>query len=85
LELIFLKYISDAFEEHRKKLLAEPYADPEAPDEYRAENIFWVPPEARWSELQKSARQPAIRELVDRGYGVRARRETVRGSYEAKR
>ena len=66
LGLIFLKYISDAFEEHRKKLLAEPYADPEDPDEYRAENIFWVPPEARWSELQKNARQPTIGELVDR-------------------
>jgi type I restriction enzyme M protein len=66
LGLIFLKYISDAFEEHRKKLLAEPYADPEDPDEYRAENIFWVPPEAWWSELQKNARQPSIGELVDR-------------------
>jgi len=66
LGLIFLKYISDAFEEHRKKLLAEPYADPEDPDEYRAENIFWVPPGARWSELQKNARQPNIGELVDR-------------------
>jgi type I restriction enzyme M protein len=66
LGLIFLKYISDAFEEHRKKLLAEPYADPEDPDEYRAENIFWVPPEARWSELQRNARQPTIGELVDR-------------------
>jgi type I restriction enzyme M protein len=66
LGLIFLKYISDAFEEHRKKLLAEPFADPEDPDEYRAENIFWVPPEARWSELQKNARQPTIGELVDR-------------------
>jgi type I restriction enzyme M protein len=52
LGLIFLKYISDAFEEHREKLLAEPYADPEDPDEYRAESIFWVPPEARWSELK---------------------------------
>jgi len=66
LGLIFLKYISDAFEEHRKKLLAEPYADPEDPDEYRGENIFWVPPEARWSELQKSTRQPTIGELIDR-------------------
>jgi type I restriction enzyme M protein len=70
LGLIFLKYISDAFEEHRKKLLAEPYADPEDPDEYRAENIFWVPPEARWSELQKNARQPNIGELVDRAMGA---------------
>jgi type I restriction enzyme M protein len=66
LGLIFLKYISNAFEEHRKKLVAEPYADPEDPDEYRAGNIFWVPPEARWSELQKNARQPTIGELVDR-------------------
>ena len=66
LGLIFLKYISDAFEEHRKKLLAEPYANPEDPDEYQAENIFWVPPEARWSELQKNARQPTIGQLVDR-------------------
>jgi type I restriction enzyme M protein len=53
LGLIFLKYISDAFEAHREKLQSEPYADPEDPDEYRADNIFWVPPEARWSHLQK--------------------------------
>jgi|GEM_PF-1270929 len=50
LGLIFLNYISDAFQEHRKKLFAEPYADPEDPDEYRAENIFCVPREAWWSE-----------------------------------
>jgi type I restriction enzyme M protein len=49
LGLIFLKYISDAFEAHREKLQSEPYADPEDPDEYRADNIFWVPPEARWA------------------------------------
>ena len=66
LGLIFLKYISDAFEAHYEKLKAEPYADPEDPDEYRAENIFWVPPEARWSELRKNARQPNIGELVDK-------------------
>jgi type I restriction enzyme M protein len=65
LGLIFLKYISDAFEEHRKKLLAEPYADPEDPDEYRAENIFWVPPEARWAHLKAQAKQPTIGQLVD--------------------
>lgn len=62
LGLIFLKYISDAFEAHRAKLEAErdQGADPEDPDEYRADNIFWVPPEARWSHLQKNARQPNI-------------------------
>ncbi len=65
LGLIFLKYISDAFEEHRKRLEQEPYADPEDPDEYRAANVFWVPPEARWSHLQKNARQPTIGQLVD--------------------
>ncbi len=68
LGLIFLKYISDAFEDQYAKLEAErdEGAHPEDPDEYQAENIFWVPPEARWSELQKSTRQPTIGELVDR-------------------
>ena len=48
LGLIFVKYISDAFEEKHTKLLAEKAsgADPEDPDEYRAQSIFWVPPEA---------------------------------------
>jgi type I restriction enzyme M protein len=50
LGLLFLKYISDAFEEKHAALLAEKAqgADPEDPDEYRAQSIFWVPPEARW-------------------------------------
>jgi type I restriction enzyme M protein len=67
LGLIFLKYISDAFEAQHARLEAERAqgADPEDPDEYRAEGIFWVPPEARWSELQKNARQPTIGQLVD--------------------
>jgi len=49
LGLIFLKYISDAFEEHHARLVAEQAqgADPEDPDEYRAVSIFWMPPEAR--------------------------------------
>ena len=67
LGLIFLKYISDAFEERHARLVAEQDegADPEDPDEYRAENIFWVPPEARWGYLKAQARQPAIGQLVD--------------------
>lgn len=90
LGLIFLKYISDSFEEHHGKL-AEGKGDyaganPEDPDEpsgarqtaagspkgergganqYRAENIFWVPPAARWSYLQNSAKQPTIGKIVD--------------------
>src|SRR5213594_3936213 len=67
LGLIFLKYISDAFEEQHAKLVADRSkgADPEDPDEYRAQSIFWVPPEARWSHLKAQARQPTIGELVD--------------------
>ena len=67
LGLIFLKYISDAFEEMHARLEDEQHegADPEDPDEYRAENIFWVPPEARWSHLKAQAKQPVIGRLVD--------------------
>jgi len=67
LGLIFLKYISDAFEEMHAKLEAEKVqgADPEDPDEYRAQNIFWVPPEARWAHLKAQARQSTIGQLVD--------------------
>ena len=90
LGLIFLKYISDSFEEHRTRLIAGKgeyaSANPEDPDEpsgarqpaagspkgqrggaeqYRAENIFWVPKEARWPQLQANAKQPTIGKLVD--------------------
>ena len=65
LGLIFLKYISDAFEETRAQLETEEWADSEDPDEYRAQGIFWVPPEARWPYLQAQARQPTIGLLVD--------------------
>lgn len=67
LGLIFLKYISDAFEEQHARLEAErgQGADPEDPDEYRAVNIFWVPKEARWSHLKANAKQPTIGKIVD--------------------
>jgi type I restriction enzyme M protein len=67
LGLIFLKYISDAFEAKHAELQAQKAqgADPEDPDEYRAGNIFWVPREARWSYLKASAPQPSIGTLVD--------------------
>ena len=69
LGLIFLKYISDTFEEHRAKLLAGEGdyagANPEDPDEYKAENVFWVPADARWAHLQASAKQPTIGKTVD--------------------
>jgi type I restriction enzyme M protein len=67
LGLIFLKYISDAFEAKHAELDAQRSegADLEDPDEYRAENIFWVPPEARWSYLKGAAPQPTIGQIVD--------------------
>ena len=65
LGLIFLKYISDAFEELHAKLEREKGADAEDPDEYRAQNIFWVPPEARWPHLKNQARQATVGKLVD--------------------
>jgi type I restriction enzyme M protein len=67
LGLLFLKYISDAFEARYAALEAESDqgADPEDPDEYRAANIFWVPKEARWSHLKARAPQPTIGSDVD--------------------
>jgi type I restriction enzyme M protein len=67
LGLIFLKYISDAFEaKHAELEVDRPHgADPEDPDEYRAATIFWVPKEARWTALKAAAPQPTIGTLID--------------------
>src|SRR5712691_10877581 len=80
LGLIFLKYISDAFEERQAQLalwtadeesewyVREPqdrYQVVEDKDSYRAENVFWVPAEARWPALQGRAKQPEIGKLID--------------------
>jgi len=69
LGLIFLKYISDAFGELHQKLVAGEGefegADPEDRDEYVAQNVFWIPKEARWKYLQDNAKQPTIGQLID--------------------
>lgn len=64
LGLIFLKYISDAFEAKHAAIKADG-EDPEDRDFYIADNVFWVPKEARWSHLQANAKQPTIGKLVD--------------------
>ncbi len=69
LGLIFLKHISNAFEARREALLAEDPAAAEDPDEYSAENVFWVPKEARWSFLQANAKQPTVGKLIDDAMG----------------
>lgn len=56
LGLIFLKYVSDAFDLQHAKLEGEEFADPEDPEEYLAERVFWVPAIARWSNLKANAR-----------------------------
>ena len=67
LGLIFLKYISDAFEEHRAALLADWGEEAaEDRDEYIKDNIFWVPREARWAKLKAQARQSTVGQTVDR-------------------
>ena len=68
LGLIFLKYISDAFEEKYADLNSREeteFTDPEDPDEYLADNIFWVPAKARWSNIKTSAKKPEIGRIID--------------------
>lgn len=66
LGLIFLKYISDAFDEVHARLSTEADSDPEDRDEYTALNVFWVPAEARWSEIAAKAKSPKIGEIIDK-------------------
>ena len=67
LGLIFLKYISDRFQDRYEKLQKEVSegADPEDRDEYTALNVFWVPKVARWAHLQASAKTPEIGKIID--------------------
>lgn len=66
LGLIFLKYVSDAFEERRGAILEEWGSDAaEDRDEYAAESVFWVPADARWEQFKASARQPEIGQIID--------------------
>ncbi|KIZ39954.1 DNA methyltransferase [Rhodopseudomonas palustris] len=80
LGLIFLKHISDAFEAKRAELLADYPDGAEDPDEYAAENVFWVPKEARWSHLQASAKQPSIGKLIDEAMiAIEKRNDSLKG------
>lgn len=80
LGLIFLKYISDAFEAKRGALLKEELADVEDPEKYLASNVFWVPKEARWSHLQANAKQPTIGKLINNAMlAIEAKNESLKG------
>ncbi len=65
LGLIFLKYISDAFDARHEELMADPEGEREDPDEYVRANVFWVPKEARWQALQDAAKSPEIGMKLD--------------------
>lgn len=65
LGLIFLKYISDKFEQKYRELLSDDEADEEDKDEYTACNVFFVPEEARWAFIAQYAKKPSIGEVVD--------------------
>lgn len=90
LGLVFLKYIDDSFSERRAKLASDLSAEGfegetlggllESRDEYTAEGVFWVPPEARWEYLQAHAKQPEIGKLVDNAMDqVEVDNPTLRG------
>ena len=65
LGLVFIKYISETFNELYEKLEADEYSDPEDRDEYMAENVFFVPTSARWSHIHNNAKLPSIGETID--------------------
>lgn len=80
LGLIFLKYISDAFEARHQALLTEDPQAAEDRDEYLADNVFWVPKEARWSHLQANAKRPEIGLLIDEAMrAIEKENESLKG------
>ncbi len=80
LGLIFLKYVSDSFEEKYEELKQDPYADEEDQDEYLAENIFWVPKEARWQYINDNSKRPEIGQIVDKAMiAIEKENESLKG------
>jgi len=80
LGLIFLKYISDRFEQKFQELQGDEYADPEDKDEYTAENIFFVPAEARWSKISAAAHTPEIGVVIDEALtAIERENESLKG------
>jgi type I restriction enzyme M protein len=80
LGLVFLRYLSAAFDRKHSDLLDTPHADPEDPEEYQADNVFWVPEESRWSTLQRHARAADIgKRLDDAMRAIERENENLRG------
>lgn len=80
LGLLFLKYVSDSFEEKYEELKQDEWADPEDKDEYLAENIFWVPKESRWTFIKENAKKPEIGQIIDNAMiAIEKENESLRG------
>ncbi|MDE4084642.1 class I SAM-dependent DNA methyltransferase [Planococcus maritimus] len=80
LGLLFLKYVSDSFEEKYEELTQDDWADSEDKDEYLAENIFWVPKEARWTYIKENAKKPEIGQIIDNAMiATEKENESLRG------
>ena len=80
LGLVFLRYLSAPFEAKHTELLNTPYADPEDPEDYQADSVFWVPPQSRWSTLAANARSADIGQRIDDAMrGLEANNDGLRG------
>ena len=81
LGLLFLRYVSVAFQRLHDKLAADEYSDPEDRDEYLAENIFWVPEKARWSFISKNFKNPEVGVMIDNAMReIEAENPTLKGA-----
>jgi type I restriction enzyme M protein len=81
LGLLFLRYVSVAFQRLHDQLTADEYSDPEDRDEYLAENIFWVPEKARWSYISKHAKNPEVGVMIDNAMReIEAENPTLKGA-----
>lgn len=81
LGMLFLRYVSESFKRLHDQLAADDYADAEDPDEYLAESVFWVPEEARWSNLSKRSNDPKIGVMIDDAMrAIEASNESLKGA-----
>ena len=81
LGLLFLRYVSVAFQRLHDQLSADDYSDPEDRDEYLAENVFWVPQEARWSFIAANSKNPEIGVMIDKAMrSIEAENSSLKGA-----
>lgn len=81
LGLLFLRYVSVAFQRLHDQLSADDYSDPEDRDEYLAENVFWVPQEARWSFIAANSKNPEIGVMIDKAMrSIEAENPSLKGA-----